>query len=262
MKKIALCMGFCYRDTASPLTSTYADLWTATEYLSQKGFYCYIITDCDDIGYVNRVYTDRSLNASFLNFHLSKSSPWFTKTTYDSTLLAEALTETDQFFFYYTGHITSNGDFEFPTERFSIASVFCDFSDLLPSDAQVLAVIDGCYSGNHPFSHTIIEDELCLTKHSFPMRQQCIYLYSSDPLEKAVSSTFQSYFTKYFFRELRECTSNLLVLLEKLQGRLNYRTRSKGQTLGAAMSMPMPLLLWPWVFGLKFELRSDYVILF
>lgn len=270
MKKAALCLGFCYRETENPLTSTYMDLWSTCEYLHQKGFHCYVVDDCTDLNYVNQVYTERKLHTSFLNFYLLRKSSWFTKTTYRSELIEEAFADVDQFVFYYTGHISSQGFFEFDVDstspanaacrRYSIANVFRYLSELLPTDCQVFAIVDGCYSGNHPFSHTVIEGEVCLTKHSFPMRQQCIYLYSSDLSEKAGSSTFQSYFTKYLLRELAELTSNVLVLLEKLQGRLNYRSGRKAQTLGVALSMPLPLVLWPWIFGFNFEVRGDYVL--
>lgn len=260
MKKVALCAGFCYRDGESPLTSTYVDLWSTCEYLQEKGFHCYVVDDCTDLNYVNQIYTERKLPTSFLNFYLLRKSSWFTKTSYRSEAVEEAFTDADQCVFYYTGHITTRGFFEWEMHRYSIISVFCYLSELLPVDCQVFAVVDGCYSGNHPFSHTVIEGELCLTKHSFPMRQQCIYLYSSDFSEKAASSTFQSYFTKYLLRELAELTSNILVLLEKLQGRLNYRSGRKAQTLGVALSMPLPLVLWPWIFGLNFEVHEDYVL--
>lgn len=262
MKKVALCIGHSYKESAVPLSSTYIDLWTACEYFQQKGFHCYIIDDCVDLVYVNKLYIERKLPISFLNFYLLRKCTWFTKTTYRSDVIEQGLADADQFAFYYTGHITSNGFFEFGLSRYRIKNVFSYLSKLLPQDCPVFAIADGCYSGNHPFSHTLIEGELCLTQRSFPMSQQCFYLYSSEQSEKAASSRFQSYFTKYLFRELADSTSNVVVLIEKLQGRVNYRSGRNDQTIGVATSMPLPLTLWPWVFGLSFQLCDDHVLLY
>lgn len=256
----ALCVGYCYDGMDDRLSATYIDLWTACEYLHQKGFYCYIIDDCVDLLYVNKIYVERSLPITFLNFYLVKKCDWFERTSYQSKQLKRGLADADSLFFYYTGHLKYDGSFKFANNNYPMRSVFSYLSEILSIDCQVFAVIDGCYSGNHPFSHVLVRDKLQLTNYSFPMRQECIYLHASAFDEKAASSSFQSYFTKYFFRELMETTASISVLIEKIQGRLNYRCGGKAQSLGVATSLALPLILWPWVFGLNFHFNQEYVM--
>lgn len=263
--RVALLFAYSYR--ANPeqdsLQSSYFDIFTAYEYLSQRGFYCLVFDDFDSKLVVENLHNKKDLNVRFLSFHQQRKGLNYQKMNtndpFREPLVKQTLKDASCLFLYYTGHMTETGNFCFPFAEIHISTFFRQLSRLLKASCQIFCIADSCYSGQALFPYVFEQGKIILRQgldgDIFSLSQECIYIFSAAADEKAISSQYRSHFTKYIFQQLEDGVVLFNVLLTEVQKRLHNRRSRQAieiQTAGIACSYRLTPRFWPWVFGYNF----------
>ena len=202
MSKIAILLGFTYKDSTKKLPGIYYDLNRYYQYCIKRGFKTFLLTDIvSDINKTDTFKLYKNLNMNNIEIYnliytnKSNNSYFFINNEEDLITKIKNITKINKdskIFFYYTGHgfkMEDNFYLDLPNNN------NCDFNivrDILTKYNELIIFLDCCYSDSIELPYWFDDINFKYKKTLFSSKNSIICINSNNINNKAVATTVGS----------------------------------------------------------------------
>lgn len=281
MSYTILLIGFSYETSGEKtISSVILDIYRMYQAIgNDTNTKFYIITDIMEVSdIVIRGLLEDEVTVDILNFIPTKSN--YTDDSSNNTkknitwLSCNDLREWDlslkkidddisKLLVYYTGHGTATSSILFPNrDELSLISLRNTTIDLCNPDAEIVYILDCCYSGSleMPYRLETSTETYCLVNDKYFCTQNVLVLSSCSEGKVSYSGMFGSHFTSRFLKVI-EKTNNLSQIIREIY--LLWKLEKSDSTFTEVQihsSYPTTPTFWSWIFKNTGGQRTDIYV--